>query len=66
VDLTRYFDPDMGIDWAIAHAEGMIACQADVPIASAVRALDDYCRVHGETRQDVAIQVVERRLRFGP
>jgi hypothetical protein len=65
VDFSRYFDPDSGEpDWVIAQAEGMISGQADIPIAGAASALDDYCRAHRETRHVVAVQVTERWLRF--
>jgi hypothetical protein len=65
VDLTRYFEAGTGdIDFAIAQAEGMISAQADIPIASAQIALDEYCREHGETRHAVAAQVTEGWLRF--
>lgn len=66
VHLFRYFDPDTGqLDWVIAQAEGMISGQADVPMADAVIALDDYCRAHRETRHAVAVQVTEGWLHFG-
>jgi hypothetical protein len=64
--LSRYIDPDSGeLDLVIAQAEGMISGQADVSIATAVRALDDYCRTSGETKHAVAVQVTTRWLRFG-
>lgn len=52
------------LDWVVYQAEGMISAQADVSVGEAVFRLDEYSRSHGQTKHDVAVEVVARRLRF--
>jgi hypothetical protein len=52
------------LDWVVYQAEGMISGQAGVSVGEAAFRLDEYARSHGETKHDVAVEVVERRLRF--
>ena len=48
----------------VHQAAGMVAVQADCPVATAVELLLGHARDHGLSIDETAQDVVERRLRF--
>ena len=49
----------------VHQATGMVAVQADCPVAAAVALLVGHAEDHGLSIDETAQYVVERRLRFG-
>jgi hypothetical protein len=53
-------------DPQVNQAAGMISVQADCTLAEAIVLLQNRALVSGQSVHEIALETVERRIRFGP
>jgi hypothetical protein len=51
---------------SVIQAAGMVSVQAHCTPEDAVRLMEERAQVSGQSREEIAVAVVERRIRFGP